>query len=137
MFGKLGPWRHGDHEITDAIIGRAIFIHQELGPGLLESVYQRILVYELRKLGLEVEVESAIPLLWDGNEIGESFRADLIVNNQVLVELKSSENQSPVFWKQTKTYTVIAGLNLGLLINFGLPTLVEGISRVANGIDDS
>jgi GxxExxY protein len=121
------------NDITDAIIGRAIFIHQELGPGLLESAYQRILVYELRKLGFEVEAEKEIPLTWDGNVLGESFRADLIVNGSVLVELKSTETQNPVFWKQTKTYTVVADLKLGLLINFGLPTLVDGISRVANG----
>lgn len=131
MIGKLPVMTI--NQITEAIIGRAIFIHQELGPGLLESVYQRVLVYELRKLGFEVEVEKAIPLTWDGHEIGESFRADLIVNGVVLVELKSTETQNPVFWKQTKTYAVVAGLKLGLLINFGLPTLVDGISRVANG----
>lgn len=109
-------------------------IHQILGPGLFESVYHRVLAYELRKAGFEVESEVPIPLEWDGQVIDESFRADLIVNSRVLIELKSIENLQPVHKKQTLTYLRLADIKLGLLINFGAPLLKEGIHRIANGM---
>ncbi len=107
-------------------------IHQSLGPGLLESVYQRVLAYELRKAGLAVETEVPIPVEWDGHIIDESFRADLIVNGKVLIELKSIENLQPVHKKQTLTYLKLANLRLGLLINFGSHLLKDGIHRIVN-----
>ena len=112
----------------------AVKIHQALGPGLLESVYHRILAYELRKAGFEVQTEAPIPVERDGHVIDESFRADLIVDGRVLVELKSVGNLLPVHKKQTLTYLKLAKLNLGLLINFGAPLMKDGIHRIANNL---
>ena len=123
------------NEISGVVVDRAVKIHQELGPGLLESVYQRILAYELRKAGLGVETEVQIPVEWDGNVIDEGFRADLVVEGKVLVELKSVEKSHPVHRKQTLTYIKLADLRLGLLINFGAPLLKDGIHRIVNKIE--
>ena len=120
------------NEISGSIVDHSIKIHQKLGPGLLESVYQRILAYELRRAGLKVETEVPIPVEWDGHVIGESFRADLIVENQVLVELKSITRTEPVHRKQTLTYLKLAKLKLGLLINFGSELLKNDIHRLPN-----
>ena len=120
------------NEVSSIIVDRAIHIHRALGPGLLESVYHRILAYELRKVGLKVETEAPIPVVWDGNVIDDSFRADLIVNDLVLVELKSVEKTSPLHRKQTLTYIKLAKLPLGLLINFGVELLKNDIHRLAN-----
>ncbi|MEJ6829818.1 MAG: GxxExxY protein [Akkermansiaceae bacterium] len=122
------------NEISDLIIKASINIHNKLGPGLLESVYQRILAYELRKAGLQVETEVPIPVEWDGHIIDESFRADLIVNNQVLVELKSIENLLPLHHKQVFTYLKLTDLNLGLLINFNTPLLKDGLHRIVRDL---
>ena len=122
------------NDISGAIVNCAVKIHQALGPGLLESVYHRILAYELRKAGFEVQTEVPIPVSWDGHVIDESFRADLIVDGRVLVELKSVENLLPVHKKQTLTYLKLAKLNLGLLINFGAPLMKDGIHRIANNL---
>ena len=84
------------NEITGAVVEKSMEIHRELGPGLLETVYQRVLSYELRKAGLDVESEVSIPIQWEGHQIDQGFRADLIVNKQVLVELKSVETTVPV-----------------------------------------
>ena len=118
--------------ITGAVIDHAMFIHKELGPGLLESVYQRVLSYELRKAGFDVESEVAIPIVWKGHQIDQGFRADLIVNQQVLVELKSVEQTAPVHRKQVLTYIKLAKLPVGLLINFGEELLKNGIHRLVN-----
>ena len=120
------------NEITAAIVDHSIKIHKALGPGLLESVYQRILAYELRKAKFDVQTEHPVPVIWDGHEIHEGFRADLIVNGLVLVELKSVEETAKVHLKQTLTYLKLAKIKLGLLINFGSPLLKDGIHRVAN-----
>ena len=101
------------NEISGLIVDRAVNVHTALGPGLLESVYQRILAYELRKSGLNVETEVAIPVEWDGHVIDESFRAEMIVNDLVLLELKSIEQTQPVHRKQTLTYIKLANLKLG------------------------
>ena len=123
------------NEITAAIIDQSIKIHKTLGPGLLESVYQRILTYELRKAKFEVQTEVPVPVIWDGHKIDEGFRADLIVNNLVLVELKSVESLAKVHFKQTLTYLKLTELKLGLLINFGSPLLKDGIHRIVNGLE--
>ncbi|MCB1228521.1 MAG: GxxExxY protein [Verrucomicrobiales bacterium] len=120
------------NDITGLILDRSVMIHRELGPGLLESVYQRILAYELRKAGLKVDKEVPIPVSWDGRIIDESFRADLIVESKVLVELKSIEKTAPVHRKQVITYLKLTGLPVGLLINFGAPLLKEDFHRIAN-----
>ena len=124
------------NKIRETIIDCSMKIHKSLGPGLLESVYQRILNYELRKAGLTVETEVPIPVTWDNHTIDESFRADLIINNQVLVELKSIERLEPVHSKQVLTYLKLTKLPLGLLINFGAPYLKEGINRIVNNLPE-
>ncbi len=124
------------NEISAAVLDHSIKIHQKLGPGLLESVYQRILSYELRKSGLRVQTEVAIPIVWDGHTIDEGFRADLVINNLVLVELKSVESIAKVHQKQTLTYLKLADLQLGLLINFGESLLKDGVNRIVNGLED-
>ena len=120
------------NDVSGAVIDASIRIHKELGPGLLESVYQRILVYELRKSGFQVKAQVPVPVVWDGHTIDESFRADLIVNDLVLVELKSVEATHPVHRKQTLTYLKLTKLAVGLLINFGSPLLKDGICRLVN-----
>lgn len=124
------------NEISGMIVDRSVKIHQKLGPGLLESVYQRILVYELRKDGLAVEAEKPIPVRWDGHVIDESFRADMVVEGCVLVELKSVEKVERVHQKQTLTYLKLAELSLALLINFGAPLIKDGIHRIVNGLPE-
>ena len=123
------------NEITGAIIEGAIHIHKCLGPGLLESVYQKILAYELRKRGLRVEEEVPIGVHWDGLEMDLGFRADLVVEGQVIVELKSVETTAPVHRKQVLTYLKATGLQVGLLINFGEALLKDGIWRLVNRFD--
>ena len=128
-----------ENEISGKVVDLSIKIHNALGPGLLESVYQRILAYELRKAGLQVETEVAVPIEWDGNVIDESFRADIIVEGKVLLELKSIEKTQPVHRKQTLTYIKLANLKLGLLINFGSALLKDDLHRLVNNLkeDDS
>lgn len=119
-------------ELTERIIGCSIDIHKALGPGLLESVYQRIFAYELEKIGWRVRSEIAIPLELDGHPMEMRFRADRIVNNEVLLELKSVEVSQPVHRKQVLTYLRITQLKVRLLINFGEVMLKNGIHRLVN-----
>jgi GxxExxY protein len=119
-------------ELTERIIGCSIDIHKALGPGLLESVYKRIFAYELEKIGWRVRSEIAIPLEWDGQPMEMGFRADRIVNNEVLLELKSVEVSQPVHRKQVLTYLRITQLKVRLLINFGEVMLKNGIHRLVN-----
>ena len=121
------------NQLSSTILEVAIDIHRRLGPGLLESVYETILAHELIKRGLRVEKEVPIPLVWDNLRFEVGFRADLIVNELILVELKSIEELAPVHQKQVLTYLRITGKKLGLLINFGEETLKDGIRRVING----
>ncbi len=124
------------NEISGLIVDRAVNMHTALGPGLLESVYQRILAYELRKAGLEVKTEVAIPVEWDGHIIDESFCADIIVDGKVLIELKSLESVQPFHKKQVFTYLKLSKIQLGLLINFGAPLLKEGLHRIVNDLPE-
>jgi GxxExxY protein len=120
------------NDITGAIIELAIEIHRRLGPGLLESVYRKILAYELRKRGFEVLEEWPIAVTWEEMPPEIGFRADLIVTAIVLVELKSIEKLAPVHKKILLTYLRLADKRVGLLINFGEEVLKNGIHRVAN-----
>ena len=124
------------NEISELIIKASIKIHNKLGPGLLESVYQRILTYELRKAGLQIETEVPIPVNWEGHTIDDSFRADLIINKQILVELKSVEQILPVHHKQVFTYLKLTNLHLGLLINFNTPLLKDGLHRIVRNLPE-
>lgn len=125
-----------ENEIARIIVDVCYHVHRRLGPGLLESVYLIIVCHELRKRGLQVEREVVIPVLWDGLYLEEGFRADLIVNDKVIVELKSVEKLAPVHAKQLLTYLRLADKKLGLLINFGAPIIKEGIERIINGTLD-
>jgi GxxExxY protein len=124
------------NEITGAIVDTAIQIHRELGPGLLESVYRKVLGYELRKRSFHVREEEAIPVVWDDVRLELGFRADLIVNEMVVVETKSVEAVAPVHKKQLLTYLRILDMRVGLLINFNVELLKNGISRVVNGLTE-
>ncbi len=121
------------NELSGLILEVAIDIHRRLGPGLLESVYQAILAHELTKRGCIVQKEEPIPLIWDNIRFDVGFRADLIVNGLILVELKSVEELARVHKKQVLTYLRITGKKLGLLINFGDEVLKDGFHRVING----
>lgn len=122
------------NDISKIILDASIKVHSKFGPGLLESAYQRALVYELKKRGLSVEAEKPIPFRYEEVVFEDGFRADILVNKQVLVELKSVERLAPVHSKQVLTYLRISGLKLGLLINFGEPLLKDGFHRIANGL---
>lgn len=123
-----------ENEISKMIIKCAIKIHKKLGPGLLESVYEKILAYELRKIGLKVKKQEPIPITYDNLIFDEGFRADLIVNNKVIIELKAIKNFESIHFKILLTYLRLTNLKLGLLINFNNELLTNGIKRVINGI---
>jgi GxxExxY protein len=123
------------NEISYVVIESAIAVHRELGPGLLESVYKVCLVLELKERGLHVESELDLPVRYRGIEIIEKgFRLDLLVENQLIVELKSVEKVQPVYMKQLLTYLRLTKKPLGLLINFNEALLKDGIRRVVNGL---
>ncbi|GIX00966.1 MAG: hypothetical protein KatS3mg111_4298 [Pirellulaceae bacterium] len=121
------------NDLTSAIIGAAIDVHQRLGPGLLESAYRVCLAYELRKQGFEVIEEQPIPVVYDDVKLECGFRADLIVNRQVVVELKAKSAIHPVDKAQTLSHLRLMGLRFGLLINFHEVKLVDGVHRIVNG----
>jgi GxxExxY protein len=122
------------NSLTDKIIGAAITVHKELGPGLLESVYLNCLVAELESSKVSVRKEVALPVLYRGRKVSdEGFRLDLLVEDLLIVELKSVEKIQPVHAKQLLTYLRLANKPLGLLINFNVPMLKDGITRISNG----
>jgi len=125
-----------ENQITQIIIGASIEIHKALGPGLLESVYQRVLVFELLEKGLKVISQKKIPLTYKELYIPEAFKADLIVEDKIVVELKSVECFHNVHFKQLLTYLKLTDLRLGLLINFNEAYLKDGIRRVANDLKE-
>jgi iron complex transport system substrate-binding protein len=124
-------------DITGAIVDAAIKIHIELGPGLLESVYEAVLARALERRGFHVERQKVIRFEYDGMVFEEGFRTDLIVDARVVVELKSVEKLAPVHSKQLLTYLRLMNLSVGLLINFGAATLKEGLHRVVNNLQPS
>ncbi len=119
-------------EITDKIIGAAIKVHRALGPGLLESAYQACLHHELIKQGLKVEKEKALPLIYDGIKLDCGYRIDFLVENQIIVELKSVESLTDVHMAQVLSYLKLANCKIGLLINFNVTQLTKGLKRVVN-----
>lgn len=125
-----------ENDTAKAIVDAAFHVHTTLGPGLLETVYEVALEHELKKRGLPVRRQEPIGLVYDGIRFDEGFRADLIVNDCVIVELKSVESVAAVHRKQLLTYLRLAGKKLGLLINFGANLIKDGIFRVVNGLDD-
>lgn len=125
-----------ENEIAKIVVDAAYKVHSKLGPGLLESAYQAILSYELKQRGLSIEAEIPMPLNYDGITLDIGYRADLIVEQQVIVELKSIEKIAEVHKKQLLTYLRVSNFHLGLLINFGVPLIKDGITRVVNGLKE-
>jgi GxxExxY protein len=124
-----------ENEISREIVDAAYKIHRRLGPGLFESVYERILRFELERRGLVVLAQHPVPVIYESVCIEEAFRADLIVEHTVIVELKAVEKIAPVHERQLLTYLRLSGLRLGLLINFNVALIKLGIARIANGLD--
>ncbi len=125
-----------ENELSKIILDACFKIHTRLGPGLLETVYEVILAHELRKTGLTVERQVAIPIRYDELVFEEGFRADIIVNGSVIVELKSIESLARVHSKQVLTQLRLSGKTLGLLVNFGELHLKNGVERILNGLPD-
>jgi GxxExxY protein len=125
-----------ENEIATIIVDCAYKTHTMYGPGLLESVYQAVMLFELAKRGLVVEAERPIPVYHETVKLDIGFRADLIVNNKVIVEIKSIEALAPVHRKQVETYLRLTDKRLGLLINFNVALIKDGIKRVVNGLRD-
>ena len=120
-----------NNSLTDAIIGAAISVHRELGPGLLESVYEKCLTFELADRGFTATTQQEIPVRYKNLSFDCGFRADLIVDNKVLVELKSIDQLSPIHTSHVLTYMKLSNLRTGFLINFNVPLLKSGIKRLS------
>ena len=125
-----------ENDISAVVLDAAIEVHRALGPGLLESVYEVALAHVLRQRGLALARQVPISITFQGITFDEGFRADLIVQNLVLIELKSLERVAPVHRKVVLTYLRLSRLRLGLLIHFGAPVLKDGFERLVNGLDE-
>ncbi|MCF8275191.1 MAG: GxxExxY protein [Flavobacteriales bacterium] len=123
-----------ENELAKEVIGCAITVHRNLGPGLLENAYQQCLAYELRNHGLSVEVEKPMPLIYDEIKMDCGYRIDILVENKLILELKVVEELNDVHLAQTLTYLKLSRCKLGLLMNFDVAILKNGIKRVVNGL---
>ena len=123
-----------ENVVSDQVLRAAFKVHTALGPGLLESVYEAVLAYELRKAGLHVETQKPIPVRYDDVQLDLGFRLDLLVENKVVIELKSVDALAPVHHKQLLTYLKLANYKLGLLLNFNTVLLRDQISRLVNNL---
>ena len=119
-----------ENEITYQIRGAVFDVYNELGPGLLESVYEEALAFELERRGLKVERQRTVPIKYKGKVLKTDLRLDIIVEDLIIVELKSVEEMKPVFYKQTKTYLKLLNKHLALLVNFGENNIADGIHRI-------
>ena len=122
-----------ENEISSKVIGAAITIHKELGPGLLESTYEICLAYELREMGLTVKQQQALPVVYKNVKLDAGYRIDLLIENKVIVEIKSVEALADIHTAQLLTYLKLKDVKLGLLINFNEVLLKNGIKRILNG----
>jgi len=120
-------------QITSKIIGAAIEVHKELGPGLLESAYEKCLIHEIRNQGLNVESQILLPVKFKDVEIDAGYRMDLLVEDKIVVEIKAVDYMADIYLAQILTYMKLGGYHLGLLINFNVTKLVDGVKRVING----
>jgi len=125
-----------ENEIGTIVIESAIAVHRNLGPGLLESVYEVVLAHELKSRGLQAERQVPIPIKYGDIKLDEGFLADIIVESKVLLELKSVQDISPAHKKQIQTYLRLTGCRLGYLLNFGEALMKDGIVRAVNGLPD-
>lgn len=121
-----------ENEVSEKIIGCAIKVHKSLGPGLLESAYLECLFYELQSIGLKVEKQRALPLIYKEIKLDAGYRLDLIVEDKVIIEIKSVEALNDVHVAQVLTYLKLSGCRVGLLMNFNVLRLVEGLKRLVN-----
>ena len=121
-----------DNDITYEIRGAIYDVYKELGPGLLESVYEEALVFELEKRGLEVSRQVEVPIMYKGNELKTALRLDVLVEDQVIVELKSVEEMKPVFAKQLLTYLKLMDKRVGILVNFNTDDILKSMKRIVN-----
>ena len=119
------------NSITEKVIGAAITVHHELGPGLLESTYEQCLCWELRDAGLKFNRQVMIPLIYKGNSVAAVYRPDLVIDDQVMVEIKAVDRLASVHASQLLTYMRHTGIRTGLLLNFNCPRLTEGLKRVS------
>ena len=126
-----------ENEITRDILDSAIKLHRRFGPGMLESIYEQLLEAELIRRGHKVELQKSVSFEFDGLLLENAFRVDLLVENKIVVELKSAAEMKPVVMKQVKTYLVAMNLQVGVVVNFGMNTLKEGYARVVNGFEDN
>ena len=120
------------NELSGKVIGAAIEVHKVLGPGLLESVYQKCLSYELNNLGLDVQTEVVLPIRYKGLSFSDAYRMDMLIENCLIIELKAVEKIQPVHGAQLLSYLKLSEINLGLIINFNVARLVQGIKRIIN-----
>lgn len=123
-----------ENELSKIIVDCCYKIHKTLGPGLLESVYLEVLMHELKKAGLKCEKEVGIPVSYEDVKLDLGFRADLIIENLLIVELKAVEKVTPVHKKQLMTYLRLTNMKLGLLVNFNVNLIKDGIERIVNGL---
>ena len=120
------------NDLTGEVIGAAIEVHKALGPGLLESAYEECLCHELKLRGIEFERQVDLPIEYKGTKLDCAYRMDIVADDQLIVELKSCESLQPIHQAQLLTYLKLTGLKMGLLINFNVPILRQGIKRLAN-----
>ena len=121
-----------ENELSYKIIGTALEVHKTLGSGLLESAYEAVLAYELKELGLKVERQLLLPLKYKNELIDNAYRIDLMVENKIIIEVKSVVEIHPIFYSQVLTYLKLTDIKLGLLINFNTPLIKDGIHRIVN-----
>lgn len=121
-----------ENELSYKIIGAALDVHKTLGVGLLESAYEVALAYQLRELGFEVKSQVVLPLKYKSEVIDNAYRVDLIVEDKVIIEVKSVLEIHPIFYSQVLTYLKLTNIKLGLLINFNTPLVKDGIQRIVN-----
>ena len=120
------------NKLYHTIIDTSIMVHKRLGPGLLETIYRKVLAYELYKMGYKAEMEVPIRCIYEGIDMGIAYRADIIVEDEIIIEVKSTEQNHPVFFKQLLSYLKVADKRLGILINFSYPILTDGLKRIVN-----
>ena len=121
-----------DNELTYQIRGAIFEVYNNLGPGLLESVYEEAMVFELQQRGLKVDRQKEVSINYKGNILNSPLRLDLLVENRIVIELKSVEEMRPVYWKQTLTYLRLLNLHIGILVNFSSDSIKDDIYRIAN-----
>ncbi|OGP65884.1 MAG: GxxExxY protein [Deltaproteobacteria bacterium RBG_16_42_7] len=132
MLNRRGAETQRENQITEKIIGSAIEVHKALGPGLLESAYEECLCYELAQLGLSFSRQLALPVAYKDVKLDCGYRMDIVVEDTIIVELKTVEKLLPIHEAQLLTYLKLYGRSLGLLVNFNVPVLKDGVKRIVN-----